>query len=90
MFSLTYAQIVKCDYLYADDSSLVETEKDIKIIEENLNNKFNYLCNWFIENKLSIHFGEDRMKSNLFETKWRLKGDAKLKINRGKLKMKHH
>ena len=32
------AQTVKCDlYLYADDSCLVYTGKDIKIIEENLN-----------------------------------------------------
>ena len=33
-------QAVKCDlYLYANDSCLVYTGKDIKIIEENLNNK---------------------------------------------------
>ena len=56
------AQAVKCDlYLYADDSCLVYTGKDIKIIEENLNNNFYSLCNWFVENILSIHFGEDKM-----------------------------
>ena len=41
---------VKCDlYLYVDDSCLVYTGEDIKIIEENLNNNFNSLCNWFVE-----------------------------------------
>ena len=63
-------QAVKCDlYLYANDSCLVYTGKDIKIIEENLNNNFNSLCNSFVENKLGIHFGEDKMKSITFGTK---------------------
>ena len=63
-------QAVKCDlYLYANDSCLVYTGKDIKIIEENLNNNFNSLCNCFAENKLGIHFGEDKTKSIIFGTK---------------------
>ena len=82
---------VKCDlYLYADDPGLVCIGKDIKIIEANLNNNFNSLCNWFIGNKLSIQFGEDKMKSILFGTEWRFKGDAKLEINRGEIKIKQH
>ena len=67
------AQAVKCDlYPYADDVCLVYTGKDIKIIEENLNNNFNSLCNWLVENKLRIQFGGDKSKSILFGTKWRL------------------
>ena len=85
------AQAVKCDlYLYADDSCLVYTGKDIKIIETNLNDNFNSLCDWFVENKLSIHFGEDKTKSILFGTKRRLKGDTKLEISRREIKIKQH
>ena len=58
---------VECDLLlYADDSCLVFTCPDLKSIETNLNKNFNSLCDWFVENKLSIHFGEDKTKSNCF------------------------
>ena len=40
--------------------------KTIKKIENVLNKEFLSLCQWFIDNKLSIHFGEDKTKSILF------------------------
>ena len=47
-------KIPPCDLLlYADDSCLVFTGPDVKTIEANLNQNFNYLCDWFVENKLS-------------------------------------
>ena len=36
-------------------------------IERNLNYGFNNLFEWFIDNKLSIHFGEDETESILFK-----------------------
>ena len=33
-----------------------EIDENIKTIESNLNKNFNSLCDWFVENKLSIHF----------------------------------
>ena len=50
------------------------TDKNIKTIESNLNKNFNSLCDWFVENKLSIHFGEDKTKTIIFGSKRRLKG----------------
>ena len=44
-------------------SSNMET---LKKIENVLNKEFSSLCPWFIENKLSIYFGEDKTKSILF------------------------
>ena len=85
------AQSVNCNlYLYADDSCLLYIGKDIKVIENNLNKDFNSLCNWFVENKLSIHFGEDKTKSILFGTKRRLNGDDKLEISKRQIKIKQH
>ena len=55
--------------LHADDTCLIYLGKDTKTIEEHLNRDFNSLCEWFIDNKLSIHFGEEKTKSILFGTK---------------------
>ena len=55
--------------LYADDTCLFFVGKDSKIIGDQLNKDFNSLCEWFIDNKLSIHFREEKTKSILFGTK---------------------
>ena len=34
--------------------------KEFKKIEKVLNNDFENIGDWFIDNKLSIHFGEDK------------------------------
>ena len=58
---------VDCDLLlYADDPCLIFRDKNIEQIENTLNRDFSSLCDWFVENKLSIHFGEDKTKSSLF------------------------
>ena len=59
-------------FLYADDSCLVFQHKDLKEIEKQLNKDFADLCDWFVENKLSIHFGDDKTKSILFVNKYKL------------------
>ena len=53
--------------LYADDTCLFFMSKDSKIIGDQLNKDFNSLCEWFIDNKLSIHFGEEKTKSIFLE-----------------------
>ena len=40
-------------------------------IEKRLNEDFENLCDWFVDNKLSIHFGEDKTKSILLASKRR-------------------
>ena len=60
-------QAVNCDLLlYADDTGLIFQHKEINIIEHELNRIFSNICDWFVDNKLSIHFGEDKTKSILF------------------------
>ena len=44
-----------------------------------LNDDFSNLCEWFLDNKLCIHFGEAKTKSILFETKQKLRKAGKLK-----------
>ena len=53
----------KCTlFLYADDICLVFQSKNVKVIEKS-NENFANICDWFVDNKLSIHFGEDTTKS---------------------------
>ena len=72
------------------DIEKLTKEQFTKTIEEQLNSDFNSLCEWFIDNKLSIHFGEDKTKSILFGTKWHLKNQADLDIKYGDIKIKQH
>ena len=47
--------VVKCDlFLYADDTCLVCQHKDINKIENQLNEDFCNVCDWFVDNNLSI------------------------------------
>ena len=63
-------QAVSSDLLLdANDSCLVFQHKRITEIETNLNNDFSNLCESFLDDKLSVHFGEDRTKSILFGKK---------------------
>ena len=82
---------VDCDLLlYADDSCLVFTSPDLKDIKANLNRNFNSLCDWFVENKLSIHFGEDKTKSIVFGSRRKLKSIDPIDIHRGDIKIKQY
>ena len=68
------SQAVKCDlFFYANDTCLVCQHKDINKIENQLNEDFSNICDWFVDNKLSIHFGEDKTKSILFASKFKRK-----------------
>ena len=53
-------------YFYADDTCIFYQHENVKKIEIFLNKEFLSLCQWFIDSKLSIHFGEDKTKSILF------------------------
>ena len=57
------------------------------INESNLNKNFNSLCDWFVENKLSIHFGDDKTKTIVFGSKRRLRMLDKLDIRRDETKI---
>ena len=75
-------QALSCDLLlYADDSCLIYQHKDVNEIEKMLNSFFFYLCDWFLDSKLSIHFGDDKTKCILFASKNKIIKVAPLNIN---------
>ena len=82
---------VKCNlFLYADDKCLVFQGKNVKDIEKQLNEDFVHICDWFVDNKLSIHFGEDKAKSILFASKSKIKKLQKLEIIYNNIRIKQH
>ena len=63
-------QAVDCDlFLYADNTYFLYQHKDLDRINKELTKHFCNICDWFVNNKLSIHFGEGKTKSIFFSTK---------------------
>ena len=84
-------QAVKCELLlYADDTCLIFQHNNIKEIEIQLNKNFSLICDWFVDNKLSIHFGEDKTKSILFSSKRKVKKASTLNIQYKDKKIKKY
>ena len=77
-------------YMYGDDTCLVYQHKNVKTIEVHLSNDFSNLCDWFLDNKLSIHFGEDKTKSILFSTKNKIKKADSLNIKYNDIEIKQN
>ena len=84
-------QAVKSNlFLYADDSCLMYQHRDVNEIKKQLSKDFENVCNWFVDNKLSIHFGEDKTKSILFASKRKIKSARKLNVKYKNIKIKPH
>ena len=66
------------------------TKMYIREIEKVLNSEFSNLCDWFVDNRLSIHFGEDKTKSILFASKRKIKKSHELSITYKGIEIKQH
>ena len=62
----------------------------MKEIEDQLNLTFSILCDWSIDNKLSIHLGEDETKSILFGSKLNINRAEPLNLVYGNLKIRQY
>ena len=76
--------------LYADDSCILYQHKDVVQIKKRLNEDFKNLCDWFVDNRLSIHFGDDKTKSILFASKRKAKNIRQLNIKYKDINIKQH
>ena len=66
--------------LYADDSYILYQHKEVDEVEKQPNKEFQDICDWFVDNKLSMHFGENKTKWILFASKRRSKNIRQLNI----------
>ena len=64
--------VVSDSLLCADDTCIVFQRKSEIEIEKQLIRDFSSVCDWFVDNKLSMHFGQGKTKSMLFGTKHKL------------------
>ena len=62
----------------------------MKEIEDQLILNFSSVCDWFIDNKLSIYIGEDKTKLILFGTKFNIKRAKPLNIVYSNVKIKQY
>ena len=84
-------QAVDCDLFFCvDDTCLLFQHKDLERIKEELTKNFSNISDWFVDNKLSIHFGKDKIKSILFSTKNRKRKIGTLDIQYGDVQIKQY
>ena len=84
-------QAVECELLLdADETCLIFQQNDIKEIEIQLNKNFSLICVWFVDNKLSIHFGENKPKSILFNSKHKIEKASPLNNQYKDIKIKQY
>ena len=84
-------QAADCDlFLCADDTCLLFQHKNLERIKEELTKNFSNISDWFVDNKLSIYFGENKTKSILFSTKNRKREIGTLDIQYGDVKIKQY
>ena len=76
--------------LYADDTCIVFQHKNVIEIEKQLLRDFSILCDWFVDNKLGVHFGQDKTKSILFGTKRKFWNAKPLNIMYNGIEIKHY
>ena len=76
--------------LYANDNCLVFQHRDIKTIKEHLNRDCSTLVDWFVDNKLRVHFGEDKTRSIPFSPKHISKSIGQIDISYKDVKIKQY
>ena len=67
--------------LYADDTCIVFQHKRVTEIEKQLIRDFSSFCDLVVDNKSSIHFGQDKPKSELFGTKHKIQNAKSLMLS---------
>ena len=77
-------------FLYADDTCLLYQHKYLDQINKELTKRFCNICDWFVDNKLRIHFRDDKTKSILFSTKNKKKRIGTLEIKYGNINIKQY
>ena len=82
IYDLPHALNETESYLYAD---CIFYQDNVEKIEKVLKKEFLSLCKWYIDNKLSVHFGDDKTKTIVFS---RMKIQQKLSISYGGYSLK--
>ena len=71
--------------MYAVDSYRMYQNKEIAEIDKILNEDFGNIYDGFVDNKLSLYFGDNKTKSIFFANKQRTKNICELNLRHTKL-----
>ena len=63
-------------------------KQQAQVMEKILNEDFENICDWFVDNKLSIHFNDDKTKSIILTSKQWAENICKLTIRYKELNIK--
>ena len=78
-------------FLFVDENACLVFQSDnVKDIGKQLNQDLANIWDWFVDNKLIIHFGDDKTKSILFTSKRKIKMVPKLDIIYKNIQIKQH
>ena len=77
-----FVPVASDSLLYANDTCIVFQYKKVTEIEKQPLRDFSSLCDQFVDNNLSVHFGQEKTKSILFGTKHKLRTAKALNIVR--------
>ena len=73
--------------LYVDDSALLVSGKDVKVIQETLGKELCALSSWLVDNKLSLHREMGKTESILFRSYKKICNSPSLDIKCGDTKI---
>ena len=82
--------VVSDSLLDADDTCIVFQHENVTEIEKQLLKDFSSLSDWFVDNKISVHFSQEKTKSILFGTKHKLRNAKALNIVYNGTKIKQY
>ena len=87
---ITYLRQINVDFLYADHIFLTFQQNNVKEIEVQPSKNFSLICNWLLENKLCVRFGEDKAKSFLSSSKRKIEKAIPLNVQYKDIQIKYY
>ena len=71
--------------LFADDTNLIATHDDFKVLIQHANNEMSFISKWFRMNKLTVNVRKSNFMIFCYKNKKYLKDDAKIFINENEM-----
>ena len=85
--TIDVSQIKSNLFLSSIDSCLMYQHRDVEEIEKQLRKYFENIYDWFIDNRLSVNFREDKTKPIVFLSKCKIQSARKLNVKNKDIKI---
>ena len=85
--TIDVSQIKSNLFLSSIDSCLMYQHRDVEEIEKQLRKYFENIYDWFVDNRLSVNFREDKTKPIVFLSKCKIQSARKLNVKNKDIKI---